>query len=83
MIYKYLKFVGFNEETIRKLRSTIVMQKVLRYMCTSPDKHKLYDGWGILKPWDYLNDPDKLYGLIKSCTTNIEDIDWRGRNIQV
>ena len=70
------------------------MQKVLRHMCRRPgestpkeeqilneNKHGLYDGWGILEPWGYLNDANKLYSLIEYCTTNIEDIDWRGRNI--
>ena len=78
---------GFDETTIQKLKSTIVMQKVLRYMCKRPgepedkQRHGLYDGWGTLEPWDYLHDPDKLYSIIEYCTTNIEDIDWRGRNI--
>ena len=77
----------FGEEIIKKLKSTLMMQKVLRCMCRrrgEPDdkqRHGLYDGWGTLQPWEYLNDPNKLYSIIDYCTSNIEDIDWRGRNI--
>ena len=73
--------LGFDEDTIKKFKSTIVMQKVLRYMCRRPNKHGIDDGWGTLEPWEYLNDANKLYSLIEYCTTDIEDIDWRGRNI--
>ena len=73
--------LGFGDDVIQKLKSTVVMQKVLRYMCTSRDTHGLNNGWGKLEPWEYLNDPNKLYSLIETCTTDIEDIDWRGRNI--
>ena len=71
---------GFEEDIIQKLKSTVVMQKVLRNMCTRPNKHGLYDGWGTLEPWPTLNNPYKLYKLITECTTNTEDIEWRGRN---
>ena len=70
-----------DDSVIQKLKSTIVMQNVLRNMCTRPDKHGMDDGWGTLEPWDYLNDPNKLYNLIISCTRDAEEIEWQGRNL--
>ena len=70
-----------DDNVIKKLKSTVVMQKILRNMCSRPEEHELYDGWGTLEPWRFLNNPGKLYNLISSCTKDVDEIEWQGRNL--
>ena len=70
-----------DDETMEKLHQTAVMQNVLRHMCSHPEHHGMYDGWGRLEPWDILKDPNQLRKLIQKCTSDIGDIRWTGRNL--
>ena len=70
-----------DDSVIKKLKSTVLMQNILRNMCSRPEKHELYDGWGTLEPWSFLNNAGKLYNLILSCTRDAEDNEWQGRNL--
>ena len=70
------------QEKIDKLKNTKVMHKLLLRMCSrSGLKHDLYQGWGVLDPWNILNSPNKLADLIDECTENVNNIAWRGKNL--
>ena len=73
--------LGVEEVIIQKLHSTIIMQKVLRSMCTKPHNHELHDGWGVLRPWDIFEKPCVFSKIIHECTTTTEETNWRGLNL--
>ena len=79
------KFVELTKKKIQKLKKTKVMHRVLCRMCRRRDspstKHTIYDGWGILDPWDIINNPNKLSELIEQCIDKEETIHWNGKNL--
>ena len=81
ILFNVFLLSAMSDEVIKKLESTAVMHKVLRYMCSQSGRHGLFDGWGILQPWEFLYSPEQLSSLIEECTKDTENIKWNGRNL--